>query len=235
MRMVKSMKRYKALEYHKISMYPVNLKINLEHKECYKIYPNCISYKLNDLSDKNEFITCLLNRKSERDYKEYTITLDQISTILNLSYSIHNNSRMVPSAGAKYPLEIYMYTNNSILSQGLYHYNVIDNKIEQLKLGDYTNSFKKYCNDQDFIGKASILIFISVIFDRTMDKYLERGYRYIFLDAGHLGQNIYLACSYLGLSTTAIGGLKEEYLNRLFGLNVNYESIIYAFAIGSAD
>ena len=141
--------------------------------------------------------------------------------------------RVSPSAGARYPLEIYpLIFSAKDLDCGIYHYNVKSHSLELLKKGDFKSQFFK-CVGQDMILKCSMLIVISAIFNRTKDKYGERGYRYVLLDAGHLAQNAYLIATRLSLGCCTIGGFLDNEINKLLKIDGLTESSIYLIAIGT--
>jgi SagB-type dehydrogenase family enzyme len=143
------------------------------------------------------------------------------------------STRSYPSAGGRYPLEIYLIVFESEdIDSGIYHYNVKDHNLELIKRGNFRDLTIELLNGQELVKKASLVMLISAVFGRTQNKYGERGYRYIFLDAGHLGQNIYLVIASMNLGCCAIGGFKDDDVNELLRLDSNEESVIYAFCIG---
>lgn len=176
------------------------------------------------------------DRKSSRKTSYKLLTISNIANILYYSAGIKNTkdyrfpNRFYPSAGARYPLEIYILPFNSDLKKGIYHYYLKNHSLE--KLLDFDNfDYNKYFN-QTWIKKASCLILITAMFKRTTLKYGDRGYRYIMIEAGHLGQNIYLVCSALGIGCCAIGGYKDDRLNQLLDIDGIDEAIVYAIAVG---
>ncbi|HCJ58677.1 MAG TPA: nitroreductase [Clostridiaceae bacterium] len=231
-----------ALDYHENTKHEQNrLDYSYNENISYKTYPNAekIMIKTEKYIIENDFTSCLLSRKSVRDFTGEEISIENLLDILYLSYGINkdNNmffeSRMVPSAGARYPLEIYIAVFKcDKLESGIYHYNIISNCLEFIRKGDYRNKLYEYCNKQDFISNCSAAIIITSVFERTMEKYGERGYRYILLDAGHLGQNIYLTASHLKLGTVAIGGFQDKKINEILGIDGLIETSLYIIALG---
>ena len=150
-----------ALDYHENTKHEQNrLDYSYNENISYKTYPNAekIMLKTEKYIKENDFTNCLLSRKSVRDFTGEEISIENLSDILYLSYSINkdNNmyfeSRMVPSAGARYPLEIYIAVFKcDKLESGIYHYNIISNCLEFIRKGDYRNKLYEYCNKQDFI------------------------------------------------------------------------------------
>lgn len=183
------------------------------------------------------FIKALTNRKSTREFGNKPVSKKQIESILYLSCGINNKNihglpkRFYPSAGARYPLELYFLSLNTAFPSGLYHFNVINNSLEKLKPVRKFD-FKRYIPQFDLTGVACFLL-ISAVFERTTSKYGGRGYRYAFMEAGHLGQNIALLASALNLGSCPVGGgFYENRVNKLIGIDGVKESVIYIFALG---
>ncbi|MFX1484856.1 MAG: SagB/ThcOx family dehydrogenase, partial [Promethearchaeota archaeon] len=164
--------------------------------------------------------------------------LEELSQILwaaqGITASIGDHKlRTTPSAGALYPIETYLLVNRvNGLQPGLYHYDVETHKLDILKLGNYSREIRAGALDQQIAERASIVFIWSAIFQRSKWKYLQRAYRYIFLDAAHIAQNLALAVQGLGLGSCQIGALYDDYLNELMGFDINEESVIYLSSVG---
>jgi SagB-type dehydrogenase family enzyme len=142
--------------------------------------------------------------------------------------------RPVPSAGGLYPLELYVSTHNvEGLEDAIYHYDARDHELEFRRAGLFHDQLARMTLGQDMIRTANVVIFIAAIAERTMWKYGQRGYRYVFLDAGHLGQNLYLTATALDLGIVAIGGFFDLEVNELCLLPPN-EEVIYLLCGGMA-
>lgn len=181
------------------------------------------------------------SRFSNREFNNKQLSFKEISKILLYSCGItkkedekwDESRRAYPSAGARYPLEVYVVVFNvQSITPGIYHYNVKQHSLELIRKGNFKNKIISYTNDQDWISKASMTILISAIFSRTKIKYKDRGYRYLFLDAGHMSQNFYLITTSMGLGCCSIGGFLDDEINKLIDLDGKYESIIYIIIIG---
>ncbi|CUO40606.1 SagB/ThcOx family dehydrogenase [Clostridium disporicum] len=229
-----------ALDYHE------NSKKFFEYSDIYnyddveKYYPNTKKIKLvrNNNIRNSEFFKIITQRRSHREYSNEPINFEQLSEILYLSYGckfIENEKyRNSPSAGFKYPLEIYIFSNNcNGLKKGIYHFNPINSELELLNDNYNYNCLSKLCNNQTFINESAITIFITSIFEKTMSRYGDRGYRYILLDAGHVMQNIYLTATYFNLGITSIGGFYDNEINELLGIDGINESTLYIASIGN--
>lgn len=236
-----------SLGYHENSKL---LKFNHKYdkKTQYKIYPSSKSIMLDKIEysdkelDESGFIRTLLSRKSTRDFTKGCISLRELSQLLTLSFGFRGveiqsmSFRTYASAGARYPIEVYpvIFRSNDI-DIGIYHYNVVENTIELIKSGDFNSQICEFYKNQDFLSNASCVIFFSMVFERSMEKYGDRGYRFIYLDAGHMSQNLYLTSEYLGLGVVALGaGLKsDDEIDDLIGLVHKAENTFYGFALGS--
>ena len=246
------MKGYKdkkdlAFEYNKNSQSIENI-LPFDERMQYKIYPSAKKIKLDELSENsefknNEFIKILLSRKSIRNWNDEGISLDKLSKLLRFSFGYRNDSKNVKfrtyaSAGARYPIEVYVLILNSVdLEKGIYHYSICDNSLEYIKSGDFRKKICELYKNQPFNINSSCVIFFSMIFERTMDKYGDRGYRFIFLDAGHMSQNLYIVSEYLGLGTVALGAStgSDEVIDDLIGIDSDVENIFLGFFVGNTD
>jgi SagB-type dehydrogenase family enzyme len=85
---------------------------------------------------------------------------------------------------------------------------------------------------QGFLGQANVCFILSAIFQRTRWRYRERTYRYVLLEAGHIGQNLYLAATSMGLGACAVGAFLDDDLNDLLGLDGREEAVVYLLAVG---
>jgi SagB-type dehydrogenase family enzyme len=180
-------------------------------------------------------------RRSRRDYipellRGTQMTLTELSRLLHAAQGItdyHRGFRAAPSAGALYPIELYAVVHNvEGLGAGVYHYAVREHELELLQPGDFRAAVMQAGLWQDFLGGASVCFVLSALFQRTRWKYRERTYRYILLEAGHIGQNLYLAATSMGLGTCAVGAFLDDDLNDLLGLDGKEEATLYLISVG---
>lgn len=144
--------------------------------------------------------------------------------------------RAAPSAGALYPLEIYLIAwNIAGLDSGLYHYCVVPHCLEQLKTGDFAKLACEYAMADDISATASALFVVTAIFQRTMIKYQDRGYRFALLEAGHLAQNMCLMSAAMNLGILPIGAFLDDEVNLLLGLDGVNETALYPLAVGRVE
>ncbi len=181
-------------------------------------------------------------RRSIRRYRRgEPITLEQLSQLLWACYGVSEPSRRfltTPSAGATYPLEIYVAiypsgvsTGSGFLDPGSYRYDPYSHSLELVKAGDLRYSLYKACLDQPWVLDASIAIVIGAVFERTTSYYGSRGVRYVHFEAGHAGQNIYLEATALGLGTVAIGAFYDEEVSHAMAMPPSVKPL-YIFVVG---
>lgn len=183
----------------------------------------------------------IIERCSQRDFSEKPVRKEDLARLLfwsaglikNQENNLHKSRRPYPSAGARYPLEVYLavLAGSEEIKAGLYHYNLVEHCLENLLEGGFREELMAAIG-QEMIGKTPLILMISTVFKRTQIKYKERGYRFVLMEAGHLGQNISLISATIGLKCCAIGGFDDDICNRLLDLNDEEESVIYFFAIG---
>ena len=208
--------------------------------EIYKSYPDAKKIELPDFNfDFNkDFFQILKKRKSIRSYSKKELELEKLSFLLWSSTGILRNEhgfefRTAPSAGALYPIETYIIINNvQDVAHGIYHYNIENHNLELLKEGDFRREAALAALHQYFLTEASVIFVWSAIFNRSKWKYKERAYRYIFLDAGHIAQNLALASIYVDLGSCQVGAFFDDEMNQLIGLDGVNESVIYLSTVG---
>jgi SagB-type dehydrogenase family enzyme len=183
----------------------------------------------------------ITTRVSIRDMQPSQLTLKQVGTLLHYAYGVtrENNGdcprpfRVVPSGGALYPLEIFFHSARiKGLRSGLYHYNPTESRLRMLREGDETQKIAKAMVQTEVALGASLIIFITAFFERSVFKYRDRGYRFVLLEAGHVAQNINLVSSALGLGCLCIGGFFDREIDEFLNIDGVTQSAIYMIAIG---
>lgn len=180
----------------------------------------------------------LFKRKSSRGFSKEPLSMAKLSTLLFYSAGMKNSSppligRFYPSAGARYPLEVYIIALNTDIPKGVYHYYVKNHSLEELIILKKFQ-YKDYFIQKD-LARSGCIILITGVFKRTTVKYGDRGYRHILQEAGHLAQNLYLLSSALNLSCCATGGYIDSKLEELLDIDGVDESVIYAIAVGNSQ
>jgi len=177
-------------------------------------------------------------RRSVRDYTGQPVTLEQLSHLLYYTGGINAERwgvrlRAAPSAGALYPIEIYPLVHRvQGLEPGLYHYVVRDHALGLLRSGNLQGEITRHGLMQGFLGEANLVLVFTAIFQRLRWKYQSRTYRYALLEAGHLGQNVYLAATSMGMGACAVGAFLDDGLNAMLGVDGQAEAAIYMLAVG---
>ncbi|MFO7890579.1 MAG: SagB/ThcOx family dehydrogenase [bacterium] len=171
----------------------------------------------------------LSKRRSVRDYTEQTLDLQQISQLLWSAQGITSDrgGRTAPSAGATYPLEIYLVVNKSeMLTAGVYHYDNKNHSIQLVKKGSWGKKLSQASLGQASIEQAPVDIIITAVVQRTAERYGKRAERYVYMEAGHVSQNIYLQAESLGLGTVVIGAFHDNQVQKVMGIEEEVMSIM---------
>ena len=207
----------------------------------YKAYPNApkkIVLPIPIFDDSISFWKTIKNRQSTRKFTDDPISLMELSLLLFGISGVTRKFpqfafRTTPSAGGLYPIESYPVINNvEKLEAGTYHYNILEHSLELLKPGDFRQEVAEGCLGQIMAYKSAINIVWTAVIDRSKWKYLQRCYRYIYMDAGHIGQNFYLIAEALGLGACTIGAIYDEELNDLLDVDGFNETAIYVGVLG---
>ena len=183
--------------------------------------------------------TAILNRKSSREFSSKPLTTQEISTLLFYSCGLtrpHENKnqsrRAQPSGGGLYPIETYLlvFRGTAEIKSGTYHYNVLDHTLEKLGYNDVANL--KTAFHYPWVADTSLMLLFSFLEERTKPKYGNFAYKVGLIEAGHIGQNVYLNCAAMKLKCSALGGMDFEKMHRFFDLNQNREVLFYSIAVG---
>lgn len=177
----------------------------------------------------------LLKRRSVRSYKEEALNLKEVSQILWSAQGITDPSfggRTAPSAGALYPLEIYLVVKNvKELPLGVFKYKPENHSLIKIFEGEISRQLAKAALGQNFIAEAPAVLVISGVFERTTKKYGEKGIQYVFMEAGHAAQNIYLQAEGLNLGTVTVGAFVDEEVKKLLRMPEE-ENPLYIMPVG---
>lgn len=186
----------------------------------------------------------LRGRRSRRHFGTDPISPQQLSTLLHAAYGVtgeasgRHHVRSVPSGGALYPLEIYPVVRNvEGVTPGLYHYNPLRQSLEALRVEPTDEALSdiviRLDGIPDLAATCGVFIFVVGVFWRTRFKYGLRGYRWVLIEAGHVGQNVVLASQALGLSAVPYGGIWDRRADEFLGVDGVNESVVYSLAAGS--
>jgi len=209
--------------------------------ERYKSYPRAQKIKLESFQREGGMALweAIQKRRSCRAFDEKPIKREALSQLLWAGQGATKISkdfelRAAPSAGALYPIETYCAIQNvECLETGLYHYDVRRHELELMSPGDFREVLAKAALDQDFLAEAGVVFIWTAVFDRTKWKYKDRAYRYVYLDAGQIAQNLALAAVSLGLGSCQVGALYDHEINALLAVDGQEESVVYMTAVGT--
>ena len=163
----------------------------------------------------------LLHRRSIRDYTDEALSLEEVSQLLWAAQGITEawGGRTAPSAGALYPLEVYLVVGDvEDLTLGVYQYRPDGHELVKVKDGDVRAELAEAALDQDSVQNGAIDIVIAAVYERTKVKYGERGIRYVHMEAGHAAQNVYLQATALDLGTVTIGAFYDDSVRDIVGM-----------------
>ena len=164
----------------------------------------------------------LLNRRSIRDYSPSPLTLRELSHILFAAYGVTNEEgfKTVPSAGATYPLEIYVNVRDVIdLEEGVYKYIPERHSIVRILEDEVSHELALAALRQMFIAVAPIVLIIAADYERTTRVYGDRGFRYVHMEVGHVAQNVYLMATSLGLGTVSVGAFYDDEVRKILKID----------------
>jgi SagB-type dehydrogenase family enzyme len=170
----------------------------------------------------------LLGRRSSREYRDEPIPLEQVSQLLWAAQGLTSDRfRTTPSAGALFPLELYLVAGNVIgLAAGVYRYRAQEHELLVLSVDDVRNSLARAAFDQDWIAWAPALLLFTAYPARTRKKYGSRGSRYVYMEAGHAAQNIYLQAASLDLGTVTVGAFVDEEVRHIMRMRSDEEPLL---------
>lgn len=179
------------------------------------------------------------NRKSVRSYSDEKLSFKNLSFLLwstqGVKKEVKNVTfRTVPSAGATHPFETFIAVNRvEGINPGLYHYLPKQNCIEKMKEGDkISKNLKKASFGQKMFTNSAVNFIWIAYPQKTTYKYGQRAYRYNFLDAGHICQNLYLSSEAVGAGVCAIGAYDDDKIKDILGLKNDDSFVAYMATVG---
>ncbi len=184
----------------------------------------------------------MYNRRSVRHYTNESLTLQDVSQIMWAAQGITNQTtkfRTVPSGGHTYPLEVYIVVGKggvTGLNEGTYHYNPFNHSLEKISENDLRSDLSQAANGQAWVKEAPVDIVITGDYNKMVAKYKDEtlSARFVDIEAGHAGQNIYLEAESRNLATVALGSFKDDQVHKIIGLPDN-ENTIYIFPVGHSS
>jgi len=205
----------------------------------YKKYPEVERISLPEIKAINEIslFNTLRERRSIRKYSDQPMIISDLSYLLWAATGIQRKEeethRTAPSAGALYPIETYIIVNNVVeLKSGVYHYDIENHSLEFIREGDFRQDTTNAALEQDSCANAAVVFAFSAIFQRSKWKYRQRAYRYIYLEAGHIAENLGLAVTSLGLGGCHIAAIFDDLMDKILQLDGLQESVLYIMPVG---
>jgi SagB-type dehydrogenase family enzyme len=163
----------------------------------------------------------LAERRSVREFASGPLPLAAVSQLLWAAQGITHPTglRTAPSAGALYPLEVYLVAGAvSEVVPGVYHYDPQRHRLVLARAGDARAELAEAALQQEWLAQAPATVVLAADFERTARKYGERARRYVHMEVGHAAQNLYLQATALGLGTTMVGAFRDGEVARTLGL-----------------
>lgn len=185
----------------------------------------------------------LRRRRSRRDYTADPVDLRTLSALLHYGCGV---SATVPAYGyQQFPLrtfpthgglqspELYLWARAvTELQPGIYHYEPHSHSLELLQPGDFAPRLTATAFGEQYVGDAAAVLLVTGMYDRLRWKYGERAYRFLCMDAGFLGENLYLACEGLGLGACAVSGFAQDAVEDLLGIDGHQELAVLMLTVG---
>ena len=217
--------------------------LDWEHMpERYKSYPESIAkiaLPEPDVGKAANIWETFSRRRSIRNYSvEAVLPLRTLSSLLWATQGITAAAgsyqfRSAPSAGGLYPIETYLAVRSvGTLEPGLYHFRPLAFDLEFVRPGELGRSLAESALGQRMVAEAQVVFIWTAIVARSKWKYRQRAYRYIYLDAGHIAQNLYLAGTAAGIGICGVGAFFDDRINSLIGVDGTEETVLYLACAG---
>ena len=189
--------------------------------------------------DNAQLFEIIESRRTIREYSPASLKKWELSLMLHYTQGFSKEGspshlRNVPSAGGLHPFETYILVNRvDGISKGIYRYLPLDHALVQEKChGGDNESIAASCRRPELItGSAATFIWIAVP-DRILWKFGSRGWRYLFIEAGHICQNLYLVATSLGCGACAIGSYRDDEINCALAIDGEEQFCIYMASVG---
>lgn len=190
-----------------------------------------------------DVVEAIEKRESIRDYVSVPMSINELSLLLWCTQGVKRiipnvvALRNVPSAGARNAFETFLLINNvDGLESGLYKYVALEHALLKLDLNkDLAEKFTLACDEQDHVKNSNVTFIWTAVPDRMTWSYAERSYRYLFIDAGHVCQNLYLAAEKLNLGVCAVGHYDDDTMNSMLNIDGEKQFTIYIATVGKKE
>jgi SagB-type dehydrogenase family enzyme len=165
--------------------------------------------------------SAIQGRRSIRDFSNRPLSLADVAQLLWAAQGVtsRDGGRTAPSAGALYPLELYLVAGEvDSLPAGVYHYRPEQHRLSQLSDGDLRKALAAAALDQSWVRRAPAVLVMAGVYERSAKKYGQRARRYTHIEVGHAAQNVYLQATALGLGTVIVGAFEDMEVQEVLGL-----------------
>jgi len=223
---IRSLSRHEIIEVSPFKRYPQADKVELPRKW--------------DL-DESRIIPLLQNRRSLRKYSSDPVSTSELGFMLWASQGITAQAgkylfRTAPSGGALYPIETYLSIHRvEGIDPGLYHFDPELFMLERLTKLSVGEQVAAACLNQKFIASSAVTFIWTSIFHRNLNKYRDRGLRYILLDAGHICQNLLLGAEAVGCGGCPVAAFFDDELNSILDIDTEREAALYLASVGKRN
>jgi SagB-type dehydrogenase family enzyme len=171
-------------------------------------------------------------RRTIRDFKETPLSIPHLAQLLWAAQGVTDPKgvrRSAPSGGARYPLDIYIIIGKKRvegLGEGVYHYVPENHSISSMNKKDLRREIGSASLGQMWIAGASVMFVITAEYRRITGKYGDRGIRYAHIEAGHVGQNLFLQAEALGLGAGIVGAFNDTGVAKVMGIPREHEPLL---------
>ena len=171
-------------------------------------------------------------RRTIRSFESRNLTFRQLSQLLWAAQGITEAGgfkRAAPSAGALYPMDVYGAVGSGCIEKlepGVFHYEPGTHSISLVKQGDIRTDIARASLQQMWMADAPLTLVITAEYSRIMSKYGQRGVRYAMIEAGHIGQNIFLQSQALALEAGIVGAFEDHAIIRVMGIKKTHEPLL---------
>lgn len=190
--------------------------------------------------DNVNLIKLVESRETRRNYSETPLSMQELSFLLWGTQGVKSvtekpaTRRTVPSAGSRHAFETYLLINRVAgLEPGLYRYMALEHQLAKLQAPADINSILTIaCKNQAHVRNSAVTFFWVAVPMRMVWRYCQRGYRYMFLDAGHVCQNLYLLAEAINCGVCAIAAYDDDLVNAALGVDGEEQFTIYIATLG---
>jgi len=178
---------------------------------------------------KHSLESLLQQRRSVREYPDLALNLAQLGQMLWAAQGITHRGgyRTAPSAGALYPLELYVVASHVTgLSKGIYHYQPNGHALIKTVDGDVHQALAAAALSQASVEQAAAVIVFTAVYARSEKKYAERAERYVHIEAGHAAENLFLQAEALGLATVVVGAFRDQAVSQVLHLPSDHAPLV---------